>query len=99
MHCTTQIALIELIGAFVPIEAAFKIEMAKVDVGVQKDLPDAFAPISRNTKALLLCKPDRRFGRSDSNNGWMVRFFFRSTKERTSVSPDVRRLVLQQVGT
>lgn len=54
MDSTTQVALIELIGAFVPIEVAFKIEVAKVDVTVQKDLPDAFALIPGNTKALLL---------------------------------------------
>ena len=83
MHCTAQIALIELIGAFVPIEAAFKIEVAKVDVTVQKDLPDAFALISRNTKSFLLRKPERRGRRSDSDDGWMVQFVFHSTKERT----------------
>jgi hypothetical protein len=75
MDGTTQVALIELIGAFVPIEVAFKIEMAKVDVAVQKDLPDAFALISRGTKALLLRKPELRVCRSDSDDGWMVQLF------------------------
>jgi hypothetical protein len=51
---TTQVALIELIRGFVPIEVAFKIEMAEVDITVEKDLPDSFALISRNRKALLL---------------------------------------------
>ena len=98
MHCTTQIALIELIGALVAIEAAFKIEMAKVNVAVQKDLPDAFALISGNTKALLLREPERRVRRPDSDDGWMVQFIVHLTKERTSVTPNVRRQVLQQVG-
>ena len=98
MHSTTQVSLIEFIGAFVPIQAAFKIEMAKVDVTVQKDLPDAFALISGNTKALLLCQSERRVRRSDSDDKWMVQFVFHSTKERTSDSPDVHGLVLQQVG-
>lgn len=71
MNRTTQVALIELIGAFVPIEVAFKIEMAKVDVAVQKDLPYAIALISRGTKAFLLRKPERRVCRSNSDDGWM----------------------------
>ena len=74
MHCTTQVALIELIRGFIPIQTSFEIEMAKVDVTVQKDLPNAFALISRNPKALLLCKPEPRVRRSDSDDGWIVQF-------------------------
>jgi len=98
MHCTTQIALIELIRGFVPIQATFKIEIAKVDVTIQKDLPDAFALISCRTKALLLCEPERRVRRSDSDDAWMIQVFLRSTKENVSVLPDVHHQVLQQVG-
>jgi hypothetical protein len=54
MHCTAQVPLIELIGAFVPIEGAFNIEMAKVDVTVQKDSPDTLGLISGNREGLLL---------------------------------------------
>lgn len=97
MHCTTQIALIKLIGAFVPIETTFKIEMAKVDVTIQKDLPDALALISRNTKALLLCKSEQRVRRSDSDDGWMVQFGLLLTTEKASAPPDAHGLVLQQL--
>ena len=96
MHCSPQIALIELIRAFVPIEATFKIEMAKIDVTVQKNLPDALALISRNTKALLLRKSQRRVRRSDSDDGWLVQFGS-LTKQRFSAFADAHRLVLQQV--
>ena len=77
MNSATQVAQIELIGAFVPIEAAFHIEMAKVDVTVQKDLSDPFGLISGKTKALLLRKSKRWVRRSDSDDGWMVQFAFR----------------------
>jgi hypothetical protein len=43
MHCTTQVALIEFVGAFVPIQAPFEIEVAEVDIAVQKNVPDALA--------------------------------------------------------
>ena len=74
MNSAPQVALIELIGAFAPIEGAFHIEVAKVDVTVQKDLPDPFGLISGNTTALLLCKSERWVRRSDSDDAWMVQF-------------------------
>lgn len=74
MRCTTQVTLIEIVGAFVPIEGAFNIEVAKVDVTVQKDLPDPFGLISGNAKALLLCKSERWVRGSDSDDAWMVQF-------------------------
>ena len=98
MHCTIQIALVELIGTLVPIQATLKIEMTEVDVTVEKDLPDALALISRNTKGFLLGKPERRARRPYSDDVWMIQIVFHSTKERTSAGPDVRRLVLQQIG-
>jgi len=76
MNSTTQVTLIEIIGAFVPIQAAFEIEMAKIDVAVQKDLPDALVLISRSTKTFLLCKPEQRIRRPDSDDGWVVQFVF-----------------------
>jgi hypothetical protein len=97
MHCTAQVPLIELIGAFVPIEGAFNIEMAKVDVAVQKDLPDAFALISRNTKALLCESLRGGFAVPiPMMDGWFN--CSHSTKARASACSDAHYLVLQQVG-
>ena len=98
MNSTAQVALIEFVRAFVPIEVALKIEMAKVDVTVQKDLPNALALISGNIKALLLGEPERRVRRSDTDDGWIVQFGFHLTRGLRS-SLDVRCLVLQRVGT
>jgi hypothetical protein len=72
MHCTTQVALIEFVGAFVPIEATFKIEMAEVDIAVQKNLADALAFIAGGPKALLLREPQRRVCCSDSGDAWII---------------------------
>jgi hypothetical protein len=70
MHRATQVPLIEFIGAFVPIELALEVEMAKVDIAVQKNLADALAFIARRAKALLLREAQRGVCCSDSGDAW-----------------------------
>ena len=97
MQCTTQVTLIEFIGAFVPIEVAFEVEMPKVDIAVQKNLVDALAFIASGAKALLLREAQRGGCFSDSGDAWLVQSSSLIQKE-IPVSLDVYRQVLHQVG-
>jgi hypothetical protein len=49
----------ELIGARAAVQRTFQIEMAAVDVAVQKDLPNTLSLVTRGMKALLLAEPMR----------------------------------------
>jgi len=70
MQCTTQVTLIEFIGAFIPIEVAFEVEVAKLDIAVQKDLVDSLAFIASGAKALLLREAQQGVCFSDSGDAW-----------------------------
>jgi len=72
MQCTTQVTLIEFIGAFIPIEVAFEVEVAKFDIAVQKDLVDAIAFIASGEKALLLREAQQGVCFSDSGDARLV---------------------------
>jgi len=63
-----SIAPIELIGARAAVQWTFQIEMAVVDVAVQKDLPNTLSLVTRGMKALLLAEPMRRIRCSDAEN-------------------------------
>src|SRR5579859_7548334 len=97
MHRATQVPLIEFIGAFVPIEVAFKVEMAKVDIGVQKHLADAITFIASRAKALLLREAQWRVRGSDSGDAWLVQSSS-LTSEGDLAFPGAGRQVLRQVG-
>jgi hypothetical protein len=65
-HGAAQIALIQLIRAFLAIRSTFQIKMTIVNVAIQKNLPNALTLIARSVKGLLLGKPSRRVRCADT---------------------------------
>ena len=67
-HGAAQIALIQLIRAFLAIQGAFQIKMAMINIAIQEDLPNALALVTRRMKALLLGEPNRWVSCSDTED-------------------------------
>jgi hypothetical protein len=71
-HGAAQIALIQLIRAFLAIQRAFQIKMAMINIAIQEDLPNALALVTRSMKALLLGEPNRWIRCTDTEDTRMV---------------------------
>ncbi len=71
-HGSAQIALIQLIRAFLAIHSTLQIKMTIVDIAIQEDLPKAIALVTRSMKALLLRESNRRVRCSDTEYPRMV---------------------------
>src|SRR5580700_12208421 len=65
-HGAAQIALIQLIRAFLAIRRTFQIKITIIDIAIQKNLPNALTLIARSMKALLLGEPGRWVRCSDA---------------------------------
>src|SRR6202521_4243998 len=71
-HGAAQIALIQLIRAFLAIRSTFQIKMTIINIAIQENLPNAFALVTCGMKALLLGEPNRRVRCSDTYDPRMV---------------------------
>jgi hypothetical protein len=86
LHGAPQITLIQLIGAFLAIQAVLQIKMAVFDIAVQEDPANAVALVTRGMKALLLGEPNRWARCSDTEDPRMVHWSSANSCE-ASVSP------------
>src|ERR1700738_1517228 len=71
-HGAVQIALIQLIRAFLAIRSTFQIKMTIINIAIQKNLPNALTLIAGSMKSLLLGKPSRRVRCSDTEDSRRV---------------------------
>lgn len=78
---TRQITLIHLIRALLAMWRASEEKVTVFNVAVQEDLPNAFALVASSVEALLLREPDRRIGRSNSENPRIVHGFLLTSAE------------------
>ena len=85
-HGATQIALIQLIRAFLAIQGALQMKMAMINIAIQEDLPNALASVTRRMKALLLGEPNRCVRCSDTEDPRMIHWSPTKSCE-VSVSP------------
>jgi hypothetical protein len=81
-----SIAPIELIGARAAVLWTFQIEMAVVDVAVQKDLPNTLSLVTRGMKALLLAEPMRRIRCSDAEYARMAHWSLTKSCEPSALT-------------
>jgi hypothetical protein len=71
-HSPTQIALIQLIRAFLAIQRASQIRIAILNIAIQENLPNALALVTRRMKTLFLGELDQWVRCSDAEDPGMV---------------------------